>query len=92
MSLIYQCEKNTLPIAISNIFFKRKKQTIYNLRNVIRLDVPFARLAKTTFFVTIYGPKLWNELQNEMINCKNLIIFRKTIKKMYISSYNHDMP
>ena len=50
----------------------------------------FARTRKKQFCMSVSGVKLWNSFSQHLIGCKNIKIFKRTLKEQLLTSYSHD--
>ena len=83
--LMFHLFHGTLPIHLQNRF------TIYSTtRSTRRINTFVMVRARTTIkamCLSVYGVKLWNSLPNNLRDCNNVIIFKKKLKKYFISIY-----
>ena len=83
--LMFHLFHGTLPIHLQNRF------TIYSTtRSTRRINTFVMVQARTNIkamCLSVYGVKLWNSLPNNLRDCNSVIIFKKKLKKYFISIY-----
>ena len=82
--LMFHLFHGTLPIHLQNRF------TIYSTTRSTRRINTFGSSKnqhKNYVRLSVYGLKLWNSLPNNLRDCKSVIIFKRKLKKYFISIY-----
>ena len=83
--LMFHLFHGTLPIHLQNRF------TIYSTtRSTRRINTFVMVQARTNIkamCLSVHGVKLWNSLPNNLRDCNSVIIFKKKLKKYFISIY-----
>ena len=59
----------------------------HDTRENVMLNIPFCRLSKSKFAVTVSGPKLYNSIHLDICNLTSLNPFKKQVKKHFIRDY-----
>ena len=83
--LMFHLFHGTLPIHLQNRF------TVHSTtRSTRRINTFVMVQARTNIKATCFsvsGVKLWNSLSNNFRDCNSVIIFKKNMKKYFISNY-----
>ena len=77
-----------LPIHLQNRFTVHSTTRITrNTRRINTFDMVQARTNIKAMCLSVSGVKLWNYLSNNLRDCNSVIIFKKNLKKYFISNY-----
>jgi exonuclease III len=79
--LVFKCINDLAPIYLQNMIVKRSSQRQTRSASVLTLEVPSTKcklFADRSF--SVYGPKLWNSLPNDLQNIKSVSLFRSNLK------------
>jgi len=82
--LMYRFQKNDLPDAFQDIF--QLKTTQMRTRSNSQITPSSFRTKTSQQSIKFIGPKIWNDLPNEIKNSKSLKIFKNKLKSYYITS------
>ena len=86
--LVYRCLQGQAPRYLMDCISVRTSR--YNIRRLNSdtgtiLNTPFARTNAGARCFSVYGPKIWNNLPQEIRLCDNFIQFRAKLKTHYFS-------
>ena len=82
---MYKAHNRILPANVQKVF--SETQHMYNTRSCQNnFTVNQCRTKLRSRAISLYGVKLWNNLNIELKSSKNLHCFKNKIKTMYISS------
>ncbi len=88
---MFKARNNMLPKNIQEMFFEREGS--YKLRGQLNLKVRRARTTKKSFYISIYGVKLWNRLSVEVQKSQSIRQFKNKYKDIIFARYrNLDEP
>ena len=83
--LMFNLFHGTLPIHFKNRF--TVYSTTRSTRRINTLVIVQARTNIKAMCLSVYGVKIWNSLPNKLRDCNSVIIFKKKLKKYFISIY-----
>jgi len=88
--VIYQAERNMLPVNLQELFIKTRNFHKYNTRSSTKgnFNLKFCRTKTRYMAISVRGVKMWNDLNVDFHNIKTLISFKNNVKKLYINRYN----
>ena len=83
--LMFHLFPGTLPIHLQNRFTVHS--TTRSTRRVNTFVMVQARTNIKAMCLSVCGVKLWNSLSNNLRDCNGVIIFKKNLKKYFVSNY-----
>ena len=83
--LMFHLFHGTLPIHLQNRFTVHS--TTRSTRRINTFVMVQARTNIKAMCLSVSGVKLWNSLSNNLRDCNGVIIFKKNLKKYFISNY-----
>ena len=83
--LMFNLFHGTLPIHLQNRFTVHS--TTRSTRRINTFVMVQARTNIKAKCLSVSGAKLWNSLSNNLRDCNSVIIFKKNLKKYFISNY-----
>ena len=86
--IMYKARNKQLPANIQVLFSDREGG--YNLRGELKLKTAFARIKVKSFCISVCGVQLWNNMNVEIMQCSNMIQFKKRYKQNIIMRYKED--
>ena len=86
--IMYKARNKQLPGNIQVLFSDREGG--YNLRGELKLKTAFARIKVKSFCISVCGVQLWNNMNVEIMQCSNMIQFKKRYKQNIIMRYKED--
>ena len=86
---MFKYNSKKLPKVFENLFFKNDTVHKYPTRRSNEFHLPLLRtiLSQNTFLYT--GPKLWNDLDEDLKKAKSLVSFKSKFKKILIGFYEN---
>ena len=81
---MFQYKYNKLP----NVFDHFFSQNFYKTRGRNDYRIPRFRLTLSQHFLRYTGPKIWNDLPQEIKNASSITTFKSNLKKYFLSSYD----
>ena len=81
--IMYKAKNNMLPCRLTKLFDINTGKT----RQAGKFLVKYSRTRKKGFCISSIGVKLWNQLENDVVNSRSLIEFKKRYKKSVLKSY-----
>ena len=84
---MYDLHNNNLPINVSSVHIKHENK--YKLINKPAFKIPFLKSTQLINSILITGPKLWNNLPNNIKNIKNKNQYTNKTKNILIESINY---
>ena len=84
---LFKAKCQTLPKKLLLIFSFNTVDKNYNLRNKQDYQHKYVRTKQKQMCLSIYGSKLWNNLQDDIKQCKNINSFKTKYKKCLINKY-----
>ena len=85
--IMFKAGKNELPINILSCFQLVKVTHSHNTRQRNDFSVKYCRTKLKSFTISLVGPKLWNEISDNLKKVDNYILFKKLCKLEIIESY-----
>ena len=87
---MFRFNTNSLPRSFENMFHLNAEVHSYPTRQAtdVHLCNPKTLLAHKSVRHT--GPDIWNKLPSELCNIKSIYSFKKAVKNMLITQYQHD--
>ena len=82
---MFQLFHGTLPIHLQNRF--TVQSTTRSTRRINTFVMVQARTNIKAMCLSVFGVKLCNSLSNNLTDCNSVIIFKKNLKKYFISNY-----
>ena len=85
--LMYKLINQQLPLPFNDMFVKNDSIHKHFTRQASSFHLPLNRtsFAQKTFVFT--GPKLWNSLSNDIIQCNSIQIFKGRLKSFLLNTY-----
>ena len=84
---IYRANCHTLPKNLQSILNFNTVNKNYNLRNKQDYQHKYVRTKQKQMCLSIYGIKLWNNLHDDIKQCKHIHSFKTKYKKNLINKY-----
>lgn len=72
---------------LCNIFQLINNQHCYGTRQTMKFYCNYARIDLRKYTLFIKGPKIWNELNNDIVNSSTLKSFKLKLKKFLVDKY-----
>ncbi len=76
-----------MPENIQKMFSVREES--YNLRGHNYFKTVTVRTVRRNFCISVFGVRLWNNLNVELRECPNIKLFKKRYKEMIFSRYRN---
>ena len=86
--LMYRVFNDNIPMNISYMFTLNRSVHHHNTRSSNKFHFPKVKSQSLLDTVRHSGPRLWNNLSNEIRNSTNITAFKSKLKKNYIESYS----
>ena len=87
---IYKYKNNYLPNTCSTLLSINNRPTsdiTYSLRLINEFNIPFARTSIREKSITIRGPKIWFNLDDDIKNSISISSLKINLKKFYVDKY-----
>ena len=84
---IFKASCQTLPKNLQLILNFKTVDKNYNLRNKQDYQHKYVRIKQKQMCLSIYSIKLWNNLQDDIKQCKTIHSFKTKYKKCLINKY-----
>lgn len=85
-TIMYNANKCLLPTNIQKLFSVVNHESV-NTRQIGNFVTPYARTNKKIMCISCYGVRLWNAINGNIKNCKNVHSFKRRLKKSVIDEY-----
>ena len=86
---MHSCKNSFLPPRFNNNFSQSNQFHSYNTRNSQAYHLPYCHTHTKTFLPFFQGRKLFNSLDNKVINSQSLSSFKKKLKIKLLSKYEN---
>lgn len=89
LSVVFQAKNNLLPENVQSLFLQNDNVHNYNTRSKSKgnFNVKYCRTKLRSLNISVKGVKLWNNFDTDVHNIKSVKLFKKHVKKVFISSY-----
>ena len=84
---LFKASCQSLSKKLQLIFNFNTVNKIYNLRNKQDYQHKYVRTKQKQMCLSIYGTKLWNNIQDDIKQCNNIHSFKYKYKKYLINKY-----
>ena len=89
-NLMFYVNNNLAPVNISKLFRHNKDVHQYNTRSRFKFNYPVANSHSTLKSVKHTGPRVWNNLSNDITSCSTITSFKLKLKNLLIKSYKNN--
>jgi hypothetical protein len=89
LAIVYKAKNEQLPENIQSLFLKSIDVHTHNTRSSSKgnFNVKFCRTRLKSMSISIVGVKLWNQLSVDLHDVSFVSLFRKKLKKYFLSNY-----
>ena len=87
-TFMFQLSANGLPDVFTHMFQKNYAVHAYPTRQRESFHLPRTRTLLAQKTIVFTGPKFWNDLPADLINCSSMFTFKQKLKLMLINEYN----
>ena len=85
-TIVYKACNRLLPPKLLELL-SFETSTMYRTRNSGKLKCKYARTNKKSMCLSICGISMFNNINKEIVNCRNVRLFNKMYKKFILNSY-----
>ena len=80
-TFMYKFYNNRLPVKLSKLFIINSKIHTHNTRQANDCHLQGRHTKLGQFSISFQGPKIWNEINTKIGDCKSLFLFQKILKR-----------
>ena len=89
-NLMFYVNNDLAPVNISHLFRLNKDVHQYNTRSRLKFNYPVANSHSILKSVKHTGPRIWNNLSNDIASCSTITSFKLKLKNLLINTYNEN--